>query len=170
MRQWRAQVLSSFVVMAVLLGWGVTARTSPRVLSQAERIALTGSTFYYCSTPYPTGNACDNCVMSIYYDWVWAYGQWINVQLYQNCTPKSSSWCYQSAYATQPNPTCDLTTTTCSGNITLYLDGLCANADPYDPVQPCSLFASAYPSYKSATVGSANGVDCSAMGSALYTE
>lgn len=161
---------TSAVAVTLLSAWSTTGPDVPRVLSQSERHSVTGSALHYCAVPYPHGNGCDNCVMSIFHDWVWVYGQYQYVQCYQNCTPTPDSWCWQSAYSTQPNPTCNLTSTACAGNITLYIDSGCTIKDPYDPVQACSLFSSLYPNYNAVASGTATGVDCSSVTTRTYSD
>lgn len=141
----------------------------PQTIAQRDQQQIKAGSFYYCALPYPTGNPCNNCTMSIYWEYQERFGQQVYVQLYQNCgTNPTSYWCWQTSYTGSPTPTCTITSNPCPGGNVLYDDGSCTSVNAYNPNEPCSMFLT-YPGYNSGVAGSVNGVDCSNMPTQTYS-
>mgnify|MGYP003348205725 CR=1 FL=1 len=152
------------VVAATLMLWG-TSSVPARALTSQESAANRAGSFYYCAWTMTMGSPpCGSCSPSIFHD----YSTGSDITLYYKCPGVSgNAVCWQTSFASSPNPTCGLNATPCTGNITLFWDPNCYTSHWYDPQQACS---SIYPSGQVVGVaGMATGVNCNGMPSAVYT-
>ncbi len=155
--------LVSWVLAACCLAGAATVGTptlSFRYLSSLESHKKSAGTFYYCASTVNMGSTCDQCTLSIHWEWMpspmpGAPPYLIND--YQKCTAVLKGACAVGPWGGSPSPTCDLNPATCAGNTTLFFDSGCTMPAATTPFEPCSMF---YNTYIKSTGGFATGVDC----------